>query len=108
MWHTLQVLLRACVASSDAAAALAYLRLLPPDGRFASTLLKEAAAGGRLAVMRAIVQARDLPVELLGSIGRDYECESLSELCRGTLRLSTPQDAGFQPSGKPATGCPLW
>ncbi|KAK9831866.1 hypothetical protein WJX81_003174 [Elliptochloris bilobata] len=51
-----QALLRACVAGGDASAAVGYLRLLPPDGKFASSLLKEAAASGSLEVMRAILE----------------------------------------------------
>lgn len=53
--------MRACLRNDDAHAALEYLRMLPPAGTFASMLLKEAAASGRLAVMRAIFEARALP-----------------------------------------------
>ena len=52
--------MRACLRNDDAHAALEYLRMLPPAGTFASMLLKEAAASGHLAVMRAIFEARGL------------------------------------------------
>ena len=61
--------MRACVLSDDAHAALGYLRMLPPAGTFASMLLKEAAASGRLAVMRAIFKARALPHTLCRALG---------------------------------------
>jgi len=90
-----QALLRACVARGDAAAAVAYLRMLPPAGTFASALLKEAAASGCLPLMRAVLQARGRAARPRarragrGSLGL---AEAQRNCCR--LRLSLAAAAG--------------